>query len=118
LRVVRRGEALLVLGDDAFGPEPRMQVVQFCGVAARMPAGIVTLARLAGAPIVPFEVLPIAPRRWCIRLGPIIEPPARAGDDEDEQRALQQLADEWTESIQRNPAHWSARFPIAWEPAA
>ena len=116
LRVIRRGEALLVLGDDAFGPEPRTHRVQFCGVAARMPAGIVTLARLAGAPIVPFEVLPTAPRRWRIRLGPIIEPPARASGDAGEQRTLQQLADEWTDSVRRNPANWSARFPIAWEP--
>jgi len=121
LRVVRRGEALLVLGDDAFGPEPRVHRVQFCGVAANLPAGIVTLARLAQAPIVPFEVLPIAPRRWHIRLGEIIEPPARdIGDagDAGEQRVLQQLADVWTESIRRHPAHWSARFRIAWEPAA
>jgi Kdo2-lipid IVA lauroyltransferase/acyltransferase len=118
LRVVRRGEALLVLGDDAFGPEPRTHRVQFCGVPARMPSGIVTLARLAGAPIVPFEVLPTAPRRWRIRLGPIVEPPARDSGDDGEQRVLQRLCDEWTASIRRNPAHWSARFPIAWEPPA
>jgi lauroyl/myristoyl acyltransferase len=115
LRVVRRGEALLVLGDDAFGPEPRTHGVRFCGAGARLPAGIVTLARLGGTPIVPFEVLPTAPRRWRIRMGPIIEPPARASGDEGEQRTLQLLADEWTESIRRNPAYWSARFPIAWE---
>lgn len=116
LRVVRRGEALLVLGDDAFGPAPRTHLVQFCGAAARLPSGVVTLARLAGAPIIPFDVLPIAPRRWRIRLGPIVEPPARDGGDEAEQRTLQQLADLWTESVRLHPEHWSARFPIAWEP--
>jgi lauroyl/myristoyl acyltransferase len=115
LRVIRRGEALLVLGDDAFGPEPRTHRVRFCGVAARMPSGVVTLARLGQAPIVPFEVLPIAPRRWRIRFGPIVEPPGRESGDAGEQRTLQQLADVWTESLRRNPAHWSARFPIAWE---
>lgn len=115
LRVIRRGEALLLLGDDASGPEPRTHRVQFCGVAARMPAGIVTLARLGQAPIVPFEVLPIGRRRWRIQMGPIIEPPARESGDDGEQRTLQQLADVWTGSVRRNPAHWSARFPIAWE---
>src|SRR5262249_5779212 len=117
-RVIRRGEALLVLGDDAFGPEPRTHRVQFCGVPARMPAGIVTLARLAGAPIVPFEVLPVAPRRWRIRLRAVIEPPPRGSGAGGEQRTLQLLADEWTAAVRRNPAHWSARFPIHWEPAA
>jgi lauroyl/myristoyl acyltransferase len=118
LRVIRHGEALLVLGDDAFGPEPRTHSVHFCGVGARMPAGVVTLARLGQAPIVPFEVLPIAPRRWRIRFGPIVEPPGRESGDDGEQRTLQQLADVWTESVRRNPAHWSARFPIAWEQTA
>jgi KDO2-lipid IV(A) lauroyltransferase len=116
MRVVRRGEALLVLGDDAFGAEPRMHRVQFCGVAAELPAGLVTLARLAQAPIVPFDVLPDAPRRWRITLGDVIEPPDRNSDDDGERRVLQTLADVWTDSIRRHPDQWSARFPIAWEP--
>ena len=115
LRVVRCGEALLVLGDDAFGPEPRTHAVRFCDATANLPAGIVALARIAAAPIVPFEVLPLAPRRWQVALGPVIEPPPRDSDEDGERRTLQELADHWTASIRRDPELWAARFEIDWQ---
>ncbi len=117
LRLLRRGEALLVLGDDAWGDEPRMHRVEFCGVPAHLPAGIAALARLAGAPIVTFEVLPLGPRRWRVEVGAIIEPPPRDSGDDGERAVLQQLADRWTDMIRRYPDQWAARFHIAWEAA-
>jgi lauroyl/myristoyl acyltransferase len=115
LRVLRRGEALLILGDDGHAPRPRVHRVDFCDSTARLPAGIVALSRLSGAPIVPFDVLPLAARRWHVSIGPPIEPPDRSSGDDGERCALQQLADHWTEIIRRHPEQWAARFAIAWD---
>jgi lauroyl/myristoyl acyltransferase len=115
LRVLRRGECLLLLGDHALDPRTRRLRVEFCGSAAELPAGVVTLARLARSPIVTFDVLPLGPRRWLVTVGEPIEPPATA---DDEQAVLQTLADRWTATIRAHPEHWSARFPIAWDDPA
>jgi KDO2-lipid IV(A) lauroyltransferase len=114
IKILQRGEALLILGDDAFGPRPRTYEVNFSGSPARLPAGIVTLARLTGAPIVPFDVLPLGARRWCVRFGSAIEPPERDDGEAGERRVLQLLADRWTDVVRRHPEHWAARFAIAW----
>jgi KDO2-lipid IV(A) lauroyltransferase len=114
-RLLRRGEALLVLGEDASGPPPRLHRVRFCDSHARLPAGIVSLARITGAAIVPFSVLPDAPRRWRVRIEPMIEPPPHDGGDDDEIAALQQLAERWTALLREHPQHWAASFPIAWD---
>jgi lauroyl/myristoyl acyltransferase len=115
LRVLRRGECLLMLGDDAVDDHAHTLPVELLGARARLPAGPVVLARFARAPIVTFDVLPIGPRRWRVTIGAPIEPPATAAE---EARVLQQLAERWTASIRAHPEHWSARFPIAWEPSA
>ena len=115
-RVLQRGEALLVLGDDATGADPRRHRVRFCDAYAALPAGTATLARLTGAPIVPFAVLPLAPRRWQGVIEPLIEPPRRDSGTAGEAEVMQQLADRWTALVQAHPDQWAARFPIAWEP--
>jgi KDO2-lipid IV(A) lauroyltransferase len=114
-RLLRGGEALLVLGEDASGPPPRLHRVRFCDSYARLPAGIVSLARITGAAIVPFAVLPDAPRRWRVVIEPMIAPPPRHGTEQDEVAVLQQLADRWTELLRTHPHHWAASFPIAWD---
>ena len=116
IKVLRRGEALLVLGDDAFGSKPRTYEVNFCNSCAQLPAGIVGMSRLTGAPIVPFEVLPIGPRRWHVQFGAAIEPPAREDGELGERKTLQLLADHWTDVVRQRPEHWAARFAIAWGP--
>jgi lauroyl/myristoyl acyltransferase len=115
LRVLRRGECLLLLGDHALDPRTRELRVEFCGTPTRLPSGVVTLARLAGAPIVTFDVLPLGPRRWLVTVGAPIEPPH---DRDDEQAVLQELADRWTATVRAHPDQWAARFPIAWEATA
>lgn len=112
--VLRRGEALLVLCDDAFGPTPRAFDVRFCGTTARLPGGIVALSRLTGAPIVPFDVLPTGPRQWRVRFGSVIAAPRHEAGEQGERLALQQLADHWTDVVRRHPTQWAARFRIAW----
>lgn len=112
LRVLRRGGCLLLLGDHALDPRTRTLRVEFCGTEARLPSGVVTLSRLARAPIVTFDVLPLGPRRWLVTIGEPIDPPVTKVD---EQAVLQALADRWTATIRANPEHWSARFPIAWD---
>ena len=113
-RVLQRGEALLVLGDDATGADPRRHRVRFCDTCAALPAGIATLARLTGAPIVPFAVLPMGPRRWQGVIERLIEPPPRASGMDGEAEAMQQLADRWTALVRAHPDQWAASFPIAW----
>jgi lauroyl/myristoyl acyltransferase len=111
LRVLRRGECLLLLGDHALDPSTRLLPVEFCGNEAHLPTGVVVLSRLARSPIVSFDVLPIGPRRWCVTIGPPIEPPVTSADD---RVVLQELADRWTTTVRAHPEQWAARFPIAW----
>jgi lauroyl/myristoyl acyltransferase len=113
-RVLRRGEALLVLGDDASDGATHRYTVRFCDALADLPAGIVTLARWSSSPIVPFSVVPTAPRRWRVTIEPPIEPPALGGRDGDEAAVMQALADRWTAMIRAHPEHWAASFPIDW----
>ena len=115
LRVLRGGECLLLLGDHALDERTRELQVEFCGTPTRLPSGVVTLARLAGAPIVTFDVLPLARRRWLVTVGAPIEPPTSR---DDEPAVLQQLADRWTATVRAHPDQWAARFPIAWEAPA
>lgn len=114
VHVLQRGEAVLVLGDDAWGSTPRRHRVRFCDAEAELPAGVVSLARLTGAPIVSFTVLPTGPRRWQVVVEPPIEPPARHGDGDGERSVHQELADRWTAAIRAHPDQWAASFPIAW----
>ena len=113
-RLLRDGEALLVLGDDGWGPDPRGIAVGFLDGRAVLPAGIVALARLTGAPIVSFYVLPVGRRRWRVVVDPPVEAPARREGEEGERRALQLLADRWSEVIRAHPEHWAANYRIGW----
>jgi KDO2-lipid IV(A) lauroyltransferase len=113
-RLLRAGEAVLVLGDDAWGDSPRGYEVRFLDGVARMPAGIVALARLCGSPIVSFYVLPRAPRRWVVTIDPPLQPPRRDEGEDGERRVLQALADRWSEMIRAHPEHWSASYRIGW----
>jgi lauroyl/myristoyl acyltransferase len=117
VRVLRRGEALLVLGDDGSQASGRSHEVRLCGTTAMMPAGAVVLARLAGAPIVPFTVLPRGRRQWVVTIEKCIEPPSQADGPSGDRAVLQLLADRWTETIQRHTEHWAASFPIDWTDA-
>lgn len=113
-RLLARGEALLVLGDDATRAASRSYPVRFCNATARLPGGAVALARLAGAPIVTFTVLPLGPRRWRITIDPALEPPGRDTGRAGERATLQLLADRWSDVVRRHPEHWSASFAIDW----
>jgi lauroyl/myristoyl acyltransferase len=117
LRAARRlqaGEALLVLGDDGWGSEPRTYPTRFLDSCADLPAGVVTLSRLCQSPIVGFAVLPTGKRRWRAIIDQPVGPPARTGGAEDEQKVLQILADRWSELIHANPEHWAAAYRIRW----
>ena len=113
-RLLARGEAVLVLGDDGWGEEPRGYAVRFLDGIAHLPAGIVSLARIAGSPIVSFYALPRGPRRWVVSLDEPVLPPGRAEGKDGERRVLQALADRWSEVIRRYPEHWSAVYRIRW----
>lgn len=113
-RLLKGGEVLLVLGDDGWGEVPHGYAIRFLDGVARMPAGIVSLARLCGSPIVCFYVLPRGPRRWVVQVDPPVEPPGRREGEEGERRVLQQLADRWSEMIRAHPEHWAAVYRIRW----
>jgi lauroyl/myristoyl acyltransferase len=113
-RLLRRGEALLVLGDDASGGASRRHTVRFLDAWADLPAGLVALARLTGSPIVTFAVLPIGRRRWRVVIEPPIEPPTHRTVGASEALVMQAVADRWTAMIRAHPDQWAASFPIAW----
>jgi lauroyl/myristoyl acyltransferase len=112
---LRAGEAVLMLGD--YGKDSmRAYPVRFLDGVAALPAGAVALARLCGSPIVPFTVLPVAPRRWRVDVESALDPPARGGGTQAEHALLQELADRWTAQLRAHPEHWAAVYPIAWHP--
>ncbi len=111
--LLRRGEALVVIGDDASGTQPRMHTVRFLDADAELPSGAVTLARLYESALVGFHVLPLGHRRWRLVFEEPIVPDRRAEDE----KLLQQLADGWTTLLREVPEHWAASFPIRWLPA-
>jgi len=113
-RLLQAGEALLVLGDDGWGAEPRTYPVRFLDSCADLPAGVVTLSRLCQSPIVGFAVLPLGPRRWRAVLDQPVGPPDRRGGADAEQKVLQILADRWSELIRANPEQWAAAYRIRW----
>ena len=115
VRLLQRGEALLVLGDDAWGSQPRTYPAKLLDGRAALPAGIVTLSRLAQAPIVGFTVLPLGPRRWQVVCDPPLPPLSRRASEGDEQEQLQRLADRWTELLETYAEHWAARYRIQWQ---
>jgi KDO2-lipid IV(A) lauroyltransferase len=114
--LLRSGEAVLVLGDYA-KPEMRTYPVRFLDAVAELPAGVATLSRLCGTPIVPFTVLPAAPRRWRLEIEPPLAPPPRRGGQEAEHELLQELADRWSAQLRLHPEHWAAVYPMTWRPA-
>ena len=116
-RLLRDGEAILVLGDYA-KEGMRTYPVRLLDAVAELPAGPVALARLCGTPLVPFSVLPTAPRRWRIEVEPPLWPPERSAGEAGERRLLQALADRWTRTLGTNAEHWSAVYPMTWRPAA
>ncbi|HXG76386.1 MAG TPA: lysophospholipid acyltransferase family protein [Gaiellaceae bacterium] len=115
-RLLRNGEALLVLGDYA-KPWMRTYPVRLLDAVAELPAGPVALARLCGSPLVPFVVVPTAPRRWRVEIEPALLPPDRNGGAEAERALLQELADRWSRSLRRYREHWAAVYPMTWRSA-
>jgi KDO2-lipid IV(A) lauroyltransferase len=114
-RLLRNGEALLVLGEYA-KESMRTHPVRLLDAIAELPAGPAALARLCGSPIVPFTVLPLGPRRWRATIEPPLLPPDRNGGVEGEQALLQELADRWTVTLRENAEHWAAVYPMTWRP--
>jgi KDO2-lipid IV(A) lauroyltransferase len=112
-RLLRNGEALLVLGDYA-KPWMRTYAVRLLDAVAELPAGPAVLARLCGTPIVPFSVLPLAHRRWRVEIEPPLDPPPRDGGVEAERDLLQALADRWTKTLREHAEHWAAVYPMTW----
>jgi len=115
-RLLRDGEAILVLGDYA-KDWMRTYSIRFLDAVAELPASPVALARLCGTPLVPFSVLPVAARRWRVEIEALLDPPQRNGGVEAEQALLQELADRWTETLRANAEHWAAVYPMTWRDA-
>lgn len=113
VELLRSGEAVLVLGDYA-KDGMRTYPVRLLDAVARLPAGPATLSRLCGAPLVPFSVLPLGPRRWRIEVDAPLDPPDRSAGEEGERALLQALADRWTETLRVHAEHWAAVYPMTW----
>jgi lauroyl/myristoyl acyltransferase len=114
--LLRAGEAVLVLGDYA-KDSMRTYPVRLLDAVVELPAGVVVLARLCGTPIVPFAVLPLGPRHWCVQIEPALAPPPRRGGEDAERVALQALADRWSVQLRAHAEHWAAVYPMTWRPA-
>jgi phosphatidylinositol dimannoside acyltransferase len=114
---LRRGGIVAVLADQ---PKPWMRTVEVAlfGDRVALPSGPATLARLTGAPLVPFAVLPIAPRAWRVVLGRPLDPPPRAAGGQGDRQLTQALADVWTDVLAAHPTLWAAVDPMPWRAGA
>jgi len=112
-RLLRDGQAILVIGDYA-KDWMRTYPVRLLDGVAELPAGIASLSRICGTPVVPFNVLPVAARRWRVEIESPLDPPARDGGAEAERALLQQLADRWTATLRAHAEHWAAVYPMTW----
>lgn len=112
-RLLRAGEAILLLGDYA-KPWMRTYPVRLLDAVAELPAGPAALSRLCGSPLVPFSVLPRGPRRWRVEIEPPLLPPDRNGGEDAERALLQALADRWTVTLREHAEHWAAVYPMTW----
>ena len=118
-RLLRRGEALLMLGDDGWGDEPRTHAVRFLDSRAALPAGLVTLSRLCRSPVVTFAVVPTGRRRWRVIVDEPVGPPPEGSREDGERELLQHVADRWSAMIRSYPEQWAASYRIRWiEPEA
>ncbi len=117
-RLLLAGEALLLLGDDGWGAEPRTHEVRFLDSWAEMPAGMTTLSRLCQVPIVTFAVVPTGRRQWRVIVDEPVDPPPKRKGAEGEREVLQRVADRWSELIMAHPEHWAAPYRIRWRPEA
>lgn len=115
-RLLRNGEAILVLGDYA-KEWMRTYPVRLLDAEAYLPAGAVVLSRLCGSPLVPFSVLPMRQRRWRVEIESPLGPPARDGGAAAERALLQELADRWTITLRTHAEHWAAVYPMTWRDA-
>jgi hypothetical protein len=109
--------AWLALFRDTAEPvsvEDAVTNLRLLDAVAELPAGPVTLARLCGTPLVPFSVLPVAPRRWRIEVEPPLPPPDRSAGEAGERALLQALADRWTQTLRTHAEHWAAVYPMTW----
>jgi lauroyl/myristoyl acyltransferase len=113
VRLLRAGEAMLLLGDNSRFAQHTHRV-RFLDSEADLAAGVVALARLSGSPIVAFTVLPLGPRRWRVTVDPPLDPPRLEDRRAGEKVVLQQLADRWSETIRAAPEHWAANHEIQW----
>ncbi len=112
-RVLKRGEIVLMLGDDG-RQASHTYPVRFLDGTAQLAGGAVALSRISGAPIITFDVLPLGPRRWRVTAAPAVGPPDPGAGEDGERALLQQLADRFTTSIRANPEHWAAGYQIEW----
>ncbi|HLF00284.1 MAG TPA: lysophospholipid acyltransferase family protein [Gaiellaceae bacterium] len=115
-RLLKDGEAILVLGDYA-KDWMRTYPVRLLDAVAELPAGPAVLARLCGTPVVPFSVLPVGPRRWRVEIEAPLYPPERNGGVAAETALLQELADRWTLTLHAHAEHWAAVYPMTWHEA-
>jgi lauroyl/myristoyl acyltransferase len=113
LRALRAGQVLVVLADVA-QPDMRSVPVALLDAPVLLPAGPAALARIAGAPIVPFAALPIATRAWRIWVGDPIPAPSRGSGRAGEAAAIQALADAWSQVLRAHPTQWAAVYPMPW----
>ena len=113
LSALRNGGALVILGDLA---QPGMRAVEVTLLDARisLPAGPAALSRIAGAPLVPFAVLPIDARSWRLWLGEPIPSAPRGSGRAGETVVTQALADVWTKVLRAHPTQWAAVDSIPW----
>lgn len=116
VELLRRGEALLLLGDYAKA-WMRTYPIRLLDAVAEIAAGPAVLSRLCGTPVVPFSVLPVRMRRWRVEIAPPLAPPDRRGGAEAEKALLQALADRWSATLERYPEQWAAVYPLTWHPA-
>lgn len=113
LSALQRGGAVVMLS-DFLNPGMRTAEVTLLGKPILLPSGPAALARMAGAPLLPFAVLPIDVRAWRLWIGEAIPPPPRRSGRAGEAATMQTLAGAWSDLLRRYPTQWAAVEPLGW----
>jgi phosphatidylinositol dimannoside acyltransferase len=104
LRHLRRG-AVVAMQMDRVPLSMRAREVTLLGRPARVPEGILCLAQVTGAPIVPTFSARLGFRRYLMEVSPPIRVPRRASDAV-LGAAAQRLADAMGDFLSRRPTQW------------
>jgi phosphatidylinositol dimannoside acyltransferase len=106
-----KAKGAVALQVDRTPPGMRTRDVKMFGGAGKIPEGVLKLAQISGAPIVPVFSARLGFRRYLVSADPPIEL-ARRSSDQELDRAAQMLATSMERFVKAHPTQWLSFEPL------